>query len=462
MRKHVLIVFMWIIVSLCMMGCSSSGGGGGGGEIDHDIWTWISGGNTVDQNGTYGTQGVAAGTNVPGGRVNSIGWIDSTENLWVFGGDGQDSAGSSGYLNDLWSYDGANWTWISGSNTVDQSGTYGTLGVAHSDNIPGARNASVSWIDSSNNLWLFGGNGYDSAGYGDKLNDLWKYDGTNWTWMSGSNVIDQSGNYGTKGTPAGTNVPGARWYSLSWTDSSGDFWLFGGQGYDSTGTYGELNDLWRFDGTDWTWIAGTNAADQNGTYGTLGVADGANVPGGRYRAIGCIDSSDDLWVFGGWGWDSAGAEQRMNDLWKFDGTNWTWISGSKTVGQSGTYGTKRTPDGSNVPGSRQSGASWIDSSDNLWLFGGYGKDSAGSTGRLNDLWTFDGTNWTWISGGNTVNQSGIYGTQGDADISNIPGSRNGIIGWKDSSDDFWVFGGQGYDAAGSLGSLNDLWRYELP
>ena len=33
-----------------------------------------------------------------------------------------------------------------------------------SSNVPGARDSSATWIDSSGNLWLFGGNGYDSYG----------------------------------------------------------------------------------------------------------------------------------------------------------------------------------------------------------------------------------------------------------------------------------------------------------
>jgi hypothetical protein len=56
----------------------------------------------------------------------------------------------------------ANWTWVSvsGSNLVNQPMVYGTQGVADPAdpaNIPSARRYSVSWIDSSDNLWLFGG-----------------------------------------------------------------------------------------------------------------------------------------------------------------------------------------------------------------------------------------------------------------------------------------------------------------
>jgi hypothetical protein len=69
-----------------------------------------------------------------------------------------------GFLNDLWKFDGTQWTWMSGSNISNQNGVYGTKGVAASANVPGARRNAISWIDSSNNLWPFGQE--DSAAYG--------------------------------------------------------------------------------------------------------------------------------------------------------------------------------------------------------------------------------------------------------------------------------------------------------
>ena len=35
-------------------------------------------------------------------------------------------------------------------------------------------------------------------------------------------------------------------WAVSWRDSSGKFWLFGGGGVDATGEGGYLNDLWHF------------------------------------------------------------------------------------------------------------------------------------------------------------------------------------------------------------------------
>ena len=172
------------------------------------------------------------------------------------------------------------WTWASGSSTASQEGVYGTEGVAAPGNVPGARDMAVSWTDPHGNLWLFSGYGYDSAGNWGYINNLWKFDGTNWTWASGSNTGNQSGVYGTEGVAAQANIPGARDMAVSWTDPHGNFWLFGGYGYDSTGTLGFLNDLWKFDGTNWTWASGSNTGNQSGVYGTEGVAAPGNVPGG--------------------------------------------------------------------------------------------------------------------------------------------------------------------------------------
>jgi N-acetylneuraminic acid mutarotase len=108
---------------------------------------------------------------------------------------------------------------------------------------------SVSWTDGSGNLWLFGGSGIILPGTGSPRNDLWMFNPTakTWTWVSGSNTTDALPVYGTMGTAAASNVPGARMGSVSWADSMGNLWLFGGSGYDSTGTGGDdLNDLWRY------------------------------------------------------------------------------------------------------------------------------------------------------------------------------------------------------------------------
>jgi len=78
-------------------------------------WAWMSGSSTVPgmlmgQLGIYGTLGVPAAANVPGGRLWGTGWTDNDGNFWLFGGTGftTDSSGDPvsqpAYLNDLWEY----------------------------------------------------------------------------------------------------------------------------------------------------------------------------------------------------------------------------------------------------------------------------------------------------------------------------------------------------------------------
>ena len=46
-------------------------------------------------------------------------------------------------------------------------------------------------------------------------------------------MVNNLGVYGKEGTAASTNAPGGRSTAISWTDSAGNFWLFGGYGYGS-------------------------------------------------------------------------------------------------------------------------------------------------------------------------------------------------------------------------------------
>jgi N-acetylneuraminic acid mutarotase len=111
-----------------------------------------------------------------------------------------------------------------------------------------------------------------------------------------------------------------------------------------------------------------------------------------------------------------------------------------------------------VPGARDYLVSWTDKNGGLWLFGGAGLDSTGANGSLNDLWEFDGSSWTWVSGSNVAEQAGIYGTKGTASSSNFPGGRLGFVSWTDKTNNLWLFGGDGLDASGARSFLNDLWR----
>jgi hypothetical protein len=330
--------------------------------------------------------------------------------VWLFGG--ANSFGSNGtpyYYNDLWEFSPATqeWTWMGGSNTPNQAGVYGKLGAFAPANLPGGRWEATHWTDSAGNLWVFGGYGYDSAGQLGYLNDLWELSPAmnEWAWMGGSETIPgvnggQPGTYGAPGTPAAANTPGSRSESVGWSDNSGNLWLFGGNGFDSAGTQGYLNDLWEFNPftAQWAWIAGSSTVPcsncgQAGVYGMIGSPAATNLPGGRQEAVGWRDRSGNLWLFGGQGYGiSASTYGYLTDLWEFSPVtgDWTWVSGGSSLNDPAMYGTLGVASQGNTPGARVSAVSWADNGGNFWLFGGddYSSNSKVIFATLSDLWEY--------------------------------------------------------------------------
>jgi hypothetical protein len=69
------------------------------------------------------------------------------------------------------------WRWLSGPNGPRAAGSYGTQGSRSATNAPRVRIGSAQWTDSTGNLWLLGGYGYDYAGMTAAwINDLWRFD----------------------------------------------------------------------------------------------------------------------------------------------------------------------------------------------------------------------------------------------------------------------------------------------
>lgn len=424
-------------------------------------WTWINGNKAAGQKGVYGTKRVASSTNSPGARRGSATWIDASGNLWMFGGIGYNDSADEAYLNDLWKYSPSTneWTWWSGSNQYDTYGVYsGTSGTL----IPGSRISPVSWVDSSGVLWMFGGYGYDgdpnqTAPPG-PLNDLWTFNTTSnvWTFVGGSTTTGASGVY------TGANAfPGARYAATGAVDSSGNFWMFGGNGIDSTGAEGDLNDLWEYSNGTWSFVNGAEIVNQKGVYST--TAKSTNVPGSRLGASAWIDSAGDVWLFGGVGYDSNGDAGPLNDVWQYSQGEWVWVGGGNTINQPATYGTQGIPATGNIPGAREYATIWNTPSGNVWLFGGI-EDTGGV---FNDLWEYSGGQWTYISGSQLTNQLGVYGTEGTAAITNLPGGRNVSMGWTDATGNLWLMGGFGWGngTAAQTGNppfdgLNDLWEFQ--
>jgi N-acetylneuraminic acid mutarotase len=367
------------------------------------------------------------------------------------------------------------WTTQGGKTTELAPGVYGTVGTAAPGNLPGARDGGATWTDAAGDLWLFGGHGVDSTSTQGFLNDLWKYSTMTglWTWVGGANVGGTAGVYGTLGVAAAGNIPGARQGAVTWTDATGNFWMFGGYQTLTGSVEGFYNDLWMYAPATglWTWEGGSNAVNGAGVFGTQGVAAAGNIPPPRAGAVSWFETaSGDLWLFGG---STATAASSSNvglaDLWKYSPSTqqWTWVGGTQTANAHGVYGSIGVAATGNQPGARDGAVGWSDAAGNFWLFGGLGFDSnTGNTasGALNDVWKFApglGTNgeWTWVGGSNVMSAKGVYGTLGAAAAGNVPGARDGAAAWSDPAGNFWLFGGSGYDVQGNGGALNDVWEY---
>jgi N-acetylneuraminic acid mutarotase len=366
------------------------------------------------------------------------------------------------------------WAWVKGDSRIKPPGVYGTQGTPDPVNNPGRRNGAVSWTDSAGTFWLFGGAGLDASGGEGFLNDLWKFDplSGNWTWIKGSSVHSRAGVHGELGVAHPDNTPGARGWATSWTDAQGRLWLFGGQGYDGNSVIGRLNDQWVFDPAtgNWTWVGGSSESNKLGVYGTRTVPAAENMPGGRYRAASCTDTSGTLWLFGGHGYATGTKAGYLSDLWKYDLATgyWTWMKGDKYTNGPGAYGTLGVAEPDNLPGARSGLLLRADAHNVLWLFGGNGYGSGyADTGQLNDLWKYDPATgyWGWFKGSQSVSRFmtpivGVYGHQGIPHDDNTPGARELAVAWMDSAGAIWLHGGTGADAGGVINNLSDLWKLD--
>lgn len=425
-------------------------------------WTWMSGDNFIQSLGNYGVQGVPSTSNFPPAVYEPCDWQDQQGNFWVFGGF---SSIINSDMADLWKYNPSTneWTWMKGigaiSNGID-SGYYGTMGIASPLNRPSGRGwGTPSWSDNNGNLWLYGGP-FNCA-------DLWKYNiATNeWTWMQGNpwNYAQQA-NYGTFQVPSLTNTPGIRREtSATWTDSNGNLWLFGGQGYDSTITgWTHFNDMWKFDVSinQWTWMNGANHPNDSGYYGIMGIPSPLNRPPARHAYAKWKDTSGNFYLFGGVRFFAPScALNGFNDVWKYDISlnNWVWIGGDSTVNDIGSYAGECVTLNSNMPRNAFENRSvCYDSLGNVFLFGSFGIANCNTySTTFNELWQYSTIHneWTLLRQDSAV----VWGTKGVSSPFNAPPKTFGTLAWY-RNNEVWLFGGS---HSGNGNSYNCLWRYTI-
>lgn len=183
-------------------------------------------------------------------------------------------------LNDTWAWDGH--TWKALVTPIEPSPRYAmamTYDAAHQDivmfggRIPANPNGPMSNID------------FDHA-------DTWTFDGKAWTQRTPAHV------------PSGHG--GRSFAAITYDSKRSKVVLFGGSSYYIQQLQGSLydidgNDVWEYDGTDWTKITA------------------ANPPGGREKAMLAYDPvTERVMLFGG-----AAQAPPTNDVWFWNGSTWS-------------------------------------------------------------------------------------------------------------------------------------------
>jgi PKD repeat protein len=411
-------------------------------------WVWIHGANTINNAGVFGVQGIIDPANNPPGLYEACEWTDQIGNFWLYGG----LKFSYQEFGDLWKYDPTlnQWVWMKGMGTTGTPANYGTMGIPSATNDPGSRAwGMASWVDNQGNFWMFGG-----MRSGNVFADLWRYEPAtnNWTWMKGPQSSGSNGVYGIQGVSNPANFPGCRYETATtWTDNAGDLWLFGGNNFGAT-----RNDLWRYNisSNEWTWMKGSQFTGAADVYGVQGIEDPANTPGSRDVYSHWKDLNGNFWLFGG----SNNVNNDYNDLWRYNPitNNWAWFKGGTG---NAIYGSQCVADTLNTPGKRfENRATVTDANGNLWLFGG----GLGNTFQncYNDLWKYcvSSNSWTWVSGDNSSNPTGNWGTLGVSSPLNKPDARAGAVMWTDQLNHLYMFGGTNSAWASNY---NDIWMYTI-
>lgn len=423
-------------------------------------WTLmkINGNPPTSQPPVYGTLNVEGSQNFPGFRNSSACWTGNDGNFYLYNGT---FGSTSTYGIDLWKFNTTtnNWVYIkgpgitSGGNSYDFTSYEKIAGLVEDENTPGGTGKfGAQWNDSEGNLWIYGiygkfTNEVNNTSYSSV--DLWKFNSVQkkWQWINGNeNSFFKSYtgdliNYGTLNTENKRNAPGRRLDAMSWTDSTGNLWMFGGQ-VTSVNSY--YQDLWMYNkaSNNWVWKGGIKNADygfnRHANYGAQGIYSSTNIPGARVRGKTWTDAQGNFYLYGGYGFDETSTtEGYLNDVWKYDVAlnQWVWLSGDKTINN---YNSSGYP-----PADYNTGISWADQDKNFWYF---------SSGKM---WKYQTSTNTWTNTGNPPPFGNPnYGTMGTENTSNFPGDRNKALTWTGKNGDLWLLGG-------NSSSQQNLWKYNI-
>jgi len=144
-------------------------------DMNTNMWTWISGEAVVGSStgAKYLSQCIASTDRHPGKRIESrgaqyFGYPYCSDFLWFSGGQAPTTKS-----NDLWLYKPSQntWTWIAGDSVLGALGNYGVQGVPSTTNIMPCRTGHIMWVDSLQQIYIFGGLVKGAS----RGNDLWRF-----------------------------------------------------------------------------------------------------------------------------------------------------------------------------------------------------------------------------------------------------------------------------------------------
>ncbi|KAL5008613.1 hypothetical protein ScPMuIL_014194 [Solemya velum] len=373
----------------------------------------------------------------PGHRSGSLTWQDG-DTYWLFGGETYDETlGSVKLLNDLWKQEVGTRKWTQVHDASSKP----------TDEMPVPRQMGSACGVSGLYMVIFGGVGNQDQ----FLLDTWLYDFSNKKW------VNYSGNHTDSNDSVVT--PAARADAATWCTH--DHMIIFSGAYEMGMLH---NDMWFFSLQKFKWedtSVSTEAGD-NGRFTHLL----SGFPQPRTGAVTWGFKYGGIYLFGGntkqkefHAHDGAGY---MSDLWKYDMTTrrWAFIQGRSHSGprQTSSVGTVGIPLSSNKPGCRHRAASWSDTGDGLWMFGGEGlvapvesKNGGYPTQLLKDFWYFRLKVNQWIFvGGRT--ESGRSET-----VERLPPARILSLTFQEGND-FYLYGGKGADDRKKHGIRGDIWH----
>lgn len=306
------------------------------------------------------------GLGAPRPRVNASWAFDQATSTFVlFGGYYATGANHefSLVLGDTWTWDGAQWTQVQLTSTSPAARWEGSMDYDRARNVVflhGGRN--------QNNGWTF--------------NDNWTWEGARWRLLS----PDQ-------------NPPAVGSQPMSWDSDRRLMLLFTGTGnLQLSGAQAGVNQTWSWDGTTWSQLPAQEApSGYQGAQAEMAY-DQAR---GTTVLFGHVSGQAATWTFDGTNWTKAASSSGSDSiyfamapnlsradvvLFGENGDTWTW-DGTKWSAQNPAH---------SPPGRRGAGMAY-DSVHNVDILFGGASGSLSSYKELNDVWTWNGMDWTQVS-----------------------------------------------------------------